>query len=133
MAADPRALYQVLLNLLTNALDALEGRPNGQIRVLARRRGGQVEIAVVDNGPGIPLSQRPELFKPFQTTKPKGTGLGLVITRKLVTLMHGTVEVQPTSLGETAFVVSLDADLDDSARSGASGTTRPPPPSWRVA
>jgi len=83
---------------------------------------------VLDNGPGIPASHLPHLFQPFQTTKPKGTGLGLVITRKLVTLMHGTVEAQSTGAGETAFVVSLDADLD----APRPVTTRPPPASWRT-
>lgn len=127
MIADARALHQVLLNLITNALDALDGRTDARIRVTARRRGAHVTLTVADNGPGIPAAQRAHVFKPFHTTKPKGTGLGLAITRKLVTLMRGTIELESSSLG-TSFTVTLDADLPEPTR--AHSTTRPPP-SWR--
>jgi PAS domain S-box-containing protein len=131
MVADARALHQVLLNLLTNAADAVAGRADGRITLSARRRGTFVDIAVADNGPGIPKSQRAHLFKPFHTTKSKGTGLGLAITRKLVTLMRGTVEVSAASGGGTLFVVSLDADASESGKGRSS--TRPPPASWSAA
>jgi PAS domain S-box-containing protein len=125
--ADARALHQVLLNLLTNALDALAGRPAPRIRLAARRRGAHVLLVVADNGPGIAPERRTHVFKPFHTTKLKGTGLGLAITRKLVTLMHGTIELDASGSGETVFTVTLDAaEVPESAR--PPGTLRPPPP-----
>lgn len=125
--ADPRALHQVLLNLLTNALDALVDRQDARIRLSAKRRGAHVHITVADNGPGIPRQLRSHLFKPFHTTKAKGTGLGLVISRKLVTLMRGTIELEPPSGGETMFTVSLDADPPENTLTRSGITTRPPP------
>ncbi len=125
--ADPRALHQVLLNLLTNALDALVDRHEARIRLSAKRRGAHVHITVADNGPGIPRQLRSHLFKPFHTTKAKGTGLGLVISRKLVTLMRGTIELESQIGGETAFTLSLDADPPDTPLTRSGITTRPPP------
>jgi PAS domain S-box-containing protein len=124
--ADARALHQVLLNLLTNALDALAGCAAPRIRIAARRRGSHVLLVVADSGPGIAPERRAHIFNPFHTTKDKGTGLGLAITRKLVTLMRGTVELDPAGGGETVFTVTLDAaDGVDSSR--VPSTTRPPP------
>ncbi|APR78307.1 Phosphate regulon sensor protein PhoR (SphS) [Minicystis rosea] len=127
MIADARALHQVLLNLVTNALDALTGRPAPRLRISARRRGTHVFLTIADNGPGIPPDRRVHIFKPFHTTKTKGTGLGLAITRKLVTMMRGTIELDPTSASETAFVVSLDAEIADGSMQRAPVTVRPPP------
>lgn len=122
--ADARALHQVLLNLLSNALDALEGQGAPAIRIAARRRGAHLLLIVADNGPGIAPARRGHIFKPFHTSKAKGTGLGLAITRKLVTLMHGTIELDPPGGGETVFTVTLDpADAPDSV--GRSGKVRP--------
>jgi signal transduction histidine kinase len=91
--ADPRALQQVLVNLVANALDALEGRPTPRIEITAREGGPYVQIEVQDNGSGIPLGARQAVFQPFYTTKPGGTGLGLCIVKKLLASMNGTVEI----------------------------------------
>lgn len=114
--ADPRALHQVMLNLLTNAFDAVEGRPSPRIRLAARRGSSRVRIMVSDNGAGIPARVRERLFQPFQTTKPKGNGIGLAITRKLVTLMHGTITLDASTGWETTFVITLDGDIPDGER-----------------
>jgi PAS domain S-box-containing protein len=108
MLADPQALHQVLLNLVTNALDALDGKTTGVIRIAATRRADHVRIVVSDNGPGIRPERRAHVFKPFHTTKRKGTGLGLAITRKLVTLMRGTIEHEVPSTGGASFVITLE-------------------------
>lgn len=123
--ADPRALHQVMLNLVTNAIDALTGRPGGAIRISAQR-GSHVRILVTDNGPGIRPERRAQLFRPFHTTKAKGTGLGLAITRKLVTLMHGTIEHEPAPGGGAIFAVSLDPGEAVAAERRVA-TQRPPP------
>lgn len=90
---DPRALHQVLLNLTTNGADAAAGRPDARVRLTALEDGELVRIHVTDNGVGIPAEQRAHLFRPFVTTKAHGTGLGLVIVKKLVVSMLGTIEL----------------------------------------
>lgn len=92
--ADPRALQQVLLNLMTNAADALEGMPQPAIKISVRKTKGAVLIEVEDNGRGISEKEFKNLFKPFCTTKPKGTGLGLAIVKKMMVKMHGDVEIK---------------------------------------
>ena len=91
--ADPRALRHVFLNLLTNAGDALAARPNPRIRIEATREGSVVRIIVRDNGCGMAPRLLQDLFKPFHTNKPKGTGLGLVIVKKMLIGMEATIDV----------------------------------------
>ena len=91
--ADPRALQQVLLNIMTNAADALEGRAAPAIAVTTGREGGFVVLSVSDNGVGMTADQQKDLFKPFFTSKPRGTGLGLVIVKKMLTNMNGDIRI----------------------------------------
>ncbi|HSA78894.1 MAG TPA: ATP-binding protein, partial [Nitrospirota bacterium] len=84
---------QVLLNLFTNAADALTGRDDPKITVRVTRAGSMVRIQVQDNGCGIPEDRLKDLFKPFHTSKSHGNGLGLVIVKKMLTTMNGTVSV----------------------------------------
>jgi two-component system NtrC family sensor kinase len=96
---DAPMLQQVFLNLLTNALDAVEG--GGEVEVTVQRApeppgAGWVEVAVRDTGIGIPPENRVRVFDPFFTTKSvgKGTGLGLAISQSIVEQHHGTIEVE---------------------------------------
>ncbi len=91
--ADPRNLHQILLNLLVNASDALEGRGRRQITLTAFGEENSVIIRVKDNGSGMAEEQLQNLFKPFYTTKEKGTGLGLVIVKKLLAAMKGSIKI----------------------------------------
>lgn len=93
--ADTRALQQILINLITNASDALHGRkdPLIMIKVDGAEALGVVRIRVEDNGHGIPEDKLKDLFKPFHTTKEHGTGLGLVIVKKMLAKMSGTIEI----------------------------------------
>ncbi len=91
--ADARVLQQVLLNLFTNAADALKERADPRITVNVTPAGGMVRIRVHDNGQGIPEERLKDLFKPFHTSKSTGTGLGLVIVKKMITMMNGTVVI----------------------------------------
>ncbi len=110
--ADARVLQQILLNLFTNAADALQGREKPAISVTVSQADDMVRIRVHDNGGGIPEERMKELFKPFQTSKAHGTGLGLVIVKKMITLMTGTVEVKSSDGRGTTVDVLLPAGRD---------------------
>lgn len=92
--ADPRALQQVLLNIFTNAADAVNVGRRLKITMTVTRSGGAVCVRVQDNGMGIPPEKMKDIFKPFYTTKPHGTGLGLVIVKKMLARMNGTIGIE---------------------------------------
>jgi PAS domain S-box-containing protein len=79
---DPEKLKQVFLNLIKNAIEAMD--KGGRLVIRSRLSGDQVEIAVIDNGPGIQPKDRAKLFTPFFTTKQRGTGLGLSVSKKII-------------------------------------------------
>jgi PAS domain S-box-containing protein len=91
--ADPRALQQVLINIVTNAADALTGTKDPAIAIGISRNAGRVLIRVTDNGCGMTEKQLQDAFKPFYTSKSHGTGLGLVIVRKMLAKMQGEIEL----------------------------------------
>jgi signal transduction histidine kinase len=105
--ADPRALRQVLLNLLANAADALAGQPGARVTLRSTAVNGVVAVTVRDNGPGIPPAVRERLFEPFVTTKPSGTGLGLVIARKMLARMSGTITIESSGDDGTSILLTL--------------------------
>lgn len=117
---DKHQMLQVLVNLLSNAADALQER--GKIRVatgvsqldVADGGNGNRDFAVIevsDNGPGIPASVRSRLFDPFFTTKKEGTGLGLSISQKIVRDHGGAIAVSSVEGKGTTFRVSLPLNL----------------------
>jgi PAS domain S-box-containing protein len=113
--ADPRALQQVMINLLTNAADALNGRQNPKVTIGLSKLDGKIQIRMEDNGCGIPEEKLKDLFKPFYTSKVHGTGLGLVIVKKVLAKMYGTIEI--TSHKDVGTVV--DISLPDSEKGTA--------------
>ncbi len=106
-ACDPRALQQVLLNLFANAAEAVAGRDRSEVRLTASPADGVALVRVQDSGQGMTPEQRRMLFKPFHTTKEKGTGLGLVISRKMVARMSGTISVESDEGVGTTVTVAL--------------------------
>jgi two-component system, NtrC family, sensor kinase len=100
-------LTQVVLNLLLNAVDALEGK--GRIEVRATLSGDVVSLLVLDSGPGIAGEMMDKLFDPFTTTKPagKGTGLGLAVTHAIVQGLGGSISVHNREQGGACFEVLL--------------------------
>ncbi len=111
IAAEPDRIRQVLVNLLTNAHEYC---PEGaSIRVTAARAGAEVEIAVIDDGPGIPPEQMERIFDRFTrgdaglTQRVGGTGLGLAISKSLVELHGGTIAAEDTPGGGATFRVNL--------------------------
>jgi signal transduction histidine kinase len=93
--ADARALQQVMINILNNAADSFLPSPqNPTITIGLKKHGKHVELSVKDSGIGMSLHQLDNIFKPFFTSKPQGTGLGLVIVKKLMMQMKGDIEIE---------------------------------------
>ena len=124
--ADSNQLRQILLNLVRNSLEALEGQPGRITLSLQRERsallGKICDVAVLtvrDNGPGIPAGIHARLFDPFFTTKPAGTGLGLSIVARLVETQGGEIVFQSAPRVGTRFAVRLPV------QTGPTETARP--------
>src|SRR5712671_5762127 len=116
--ADRGRLRQILNNLLTNALEALEGHPDGSVVVETHRTaiGGHpvLDLVVSDNGPGFQHEIIGRVFDPYVTSKPKGTGLGLAIVKKLVEEHGGRIEADNARGGGARVRILLP--LDDAGR-----------------
>jgi signal transduction histidine kinase len=102
---DSDQMHQVLLNLLLNAVQAIEGP--GSVRVVIHGRKDKVLISVADNGRGISPEHLPFIFRPFYTTKGNGTGLGLSLVRRIVEDHRGRIEVESEVGHGTEFLVTL--------------------------
>jgi len=101
------ALEQVMLNILKNALQAMpEG---GDIRVEARQSCALAVVTIADTGPGIPPEERERIFEPFHTTRPRGTGLGLAVCRKIVEEHGGTISADSEPGHGARFTMTLPA------------------------
>ncbi len=107
--ADPVHVQQVLLNLATNAIDAMQGVPaaNRRLMLAISQRGEDVLVSVEDTGPGIPGDKLNSIFKPFVTTKSQGTGLGLSIARTIVGTYGGKIWAENRAEGGAAFHFTL--------------------------
>jgi two-component system, NtrC family, sensor kinase len=106
----PSQLNQVLMNILANALDALEDHPQPQITITTETQLDQVIIRIADNGPGIPLEIQPQILDPFFTTKPvgKGTGMGMSISYQIITEKHGGELMFTSAAGlGTEFMIAI--------------------------
>jgi nitrogen fixation/metabolism regulation signal transduction histidine kinase len=93
VVGDPGQLRQVIHNLLQNAQDALAGVPAPRIVVKSAAVGDALQVSITDNGSGFPEQMMRRAFEPYVTTKPKGTGLGLVIVKKIVEEHGGKIEI----------------------------------------
>jgi two-component system NtrC family sensor kinase len=109
--SDPSQLQQVFLNLITNAIDAHDGKPYGTIRITTRAddQKKRVRITVADTGSGIPKENLSKIFDPFFTTKPvgRGTGLGLSICYSIIQRLGGTISVKSEIGQGTEFTLEL--------------------------
>lgn len=107
---DEKLISEVFTNLLKNALQALEARPDGEqlrapdIIVILKEHADSVEISFSDNGPGIPEEVQDKVFAPNFTTKSTGTGLGLAISKNIVEASGGSIRFEASDLGTTFFV-----------------------------
>ena len=109
VSGDPVQLGQVLLNLISNARDAMDGR--GRVRIRGSSSSGWIELEVADEGPGIPESIRDKVFDPMFSTKEvgKGTGLGLTICHEVARRHGGTMALECPPSGGTVMRLRLPA------------------------
>jgi signal transduction histidine kinase len=107
---DSDQIHQVILNLLLNSVQAIEGE--GIVRVLLAARKNQALISVIDSGRGISPEHLPFIFRPFYTTKGNGTGLGLSLARRIVEDHRGRIEVQSEVGRGTEFLITLPVRQD---------------------
>ena len=105
IALDEAKTVRALKNIIQNAIDAMPG--GGVLKIEATSKGDQVVISVSDTGTGITDEARRNLFKPFYTTKPKGMGLGLASTRRLVEVQGGTISFESKDGKGATFAITL--------------------------
>lgn len=108
--ADEKMLSQVLINLIKNAMQALDEQTDRRIRIRVETQEKQLYITVTDNGPGIPSNLAEDIFIPFFTTKTTGTGIGLSLSRQIIRMHGGELSVTSQPYCETSFLISLPID-----------------------
>lgn len=106
---DRNQLHQILINLLVNAFQALEGRDDPEISIFERGEQGKRTLVIADNGPGLPPEMKGKCFDPFVTTKPVGSGLGLAIARRLAAQNGTFIDLDDNPGGGTMAFLVQDA------------------------
>jgi two-component system NtrC family sensor kinase len=114
----PSHLQQVIVNLVNNALDAVEGKADGRVVIRTWHSNGKVCIEVADNGHGVSPEHLSSIFLPFFTTKPvgRGTGLGLSICHGLVQDLRGTISVNTGVGSGTSFLIELPVGPEEESK-----------------
>jgi two-component system NtrC family sensor kinase len=114
-------MQQVLLNLINNAMDAME-KVGGNVFLTTRLAGDNISLTVKDNGPGIPAANLSRIFDPFFTTKPvgKGTGLGLSICYGIIKKMGGRIDVESVVGEGTSFHILIPVKMPETESQGPS-------------
>ncbi|HEX4378331.1 MAG TPA: ATP-binding protein, partial [Steroidobacteraceae bacterium] len=117
LEADRGRVRQILANLITNGLEALQGVPNGSLEVSTREMrtdsSSSIMICVRDNGPGFRTEILGRVFDPYVTGKPKGTGLGLAIVKRIVEEHGGRIEAENGPEGGARILVFLPISAQD--------------------
>jgi C4-dicarboxylate-specific signal transduction histidine kinase len=110
--ADGVQIEQVLINLVANAIDAASERPDARGHVIIRvaANASAIKIQVEDDGRGVPPELADNIFDAYQTTKPRGMGLGLHLSRRIVQRHAGRLWWEPIRTGGARFVVELPTD-----------------------
>jgi PAS domain S-box-containing protein len=116
IVADGAMIKQVVINLVKNAVEAVERREDGEVVVATQAAGDDVKIIVSDNGPGVEEETVDELFSPFFTTKIGGIGVGLSVSQRIVRQHGGTIAVESERGVGSRFIISLTI-ADDKAES----------------
>jgi len=114
---DPMQLQQIVLNLLLNAAEAMPHGGTIELRTAYEPQQGEVQVDISDSGRGISSEHAPHIFRPFFTTKPGGTGLGLAVSKRLAEHHGGSLSFCPGPNGGTVFRLHLPADGEPARRS----------------
>lgn len=106
---DAQQIKQAVINIIKNAMEAMENGGTLSIRTYALPGSGEVAFEIGDSGPGISAKAMNSIFNPYYTTKPRGTGLGLPITNRIVKAHQGRIEIKNRSTGGALFIIKLPA------------------------
>ncbi len=106
---DPEQMKRALINILDNAVHAVNKKGEIIIKTTFRRKTQKVEIEIADSGHGVPSDDKAKLFLPHFSTKKKGTGLGLTIVNKIISDHNGSIEVEDNKPNGTKFIIQLPA------------------------
>ncbi len=106
---DPDQMKRVFINLIDNAIEAMNKKGKIKIRAWFEKKQQRVLVEVSDTGPGIPVEDKAKLFLPYFSTKKKGTGLGLVIVNQIVREHNGTIQVENNSPTGARFIIHIPA------------------------
>jgi len=104
---EPVQVQQVMINLITNASEAMQGLPAPWVSVRVQHDLNWIRIEVEDNGPGIAPEMQNRIFEPFFTTKSKGLGIGLALSRRIIETLSGTLTAEAGKQGGSLFVIRL--------------------------
>lgn len=105
---EPNLIEEVILNLINNAVDAMEDQNTAKcILVSSATSGDKIIVTVEDTGPGIPEELEMRIFEPFFTTKDYSTGIGLSLCHRIITDHHGTIKMTPADSGGSRFIIEL--------------------------
>jgi signal transduction histidine kinase len=105
ISADQKQFQQVLWNIMLNGMQAIES--SGTLSIKTRCENHHVVVRIVDTGKGIPSAQLERVFRPFYTTKHKGTGLGMTVSRRIVEQHKGTIKIESQAGKGTAVIITL--------------------------
>jgi len=105
---DPKGIFRCLLNLISNGLDAFEGKERGDIWITLTENDQQIEISIRDNGVGMDKDTQNKLFTKFFSTKgSSGSGIGLPVTKKIIDEHRGTIDIESHLNEGTTFIITL--------------------------
>jgi two-component system, NtrC family, nitrogen regulation sensor histidine kinase NtrY len=104
---DPEQIRRVIINLVDNAIEAMERRGQIVVETQLDTSNNLVRVVVADNGPGIPAAERDKLFLPYYSTKRRGSGLGLAIVRRIIAEHGGSIDVGDNTPRGTRFTIEL--------------------------
>jgi two-component system nitrogen regulation sensor histidine kinase NtrY len=107
VAVDPEQLRRVVINLVDNAIEAMDQRGRIDIETQHDPANSLVRLVIADDGPGIPPAERDKLFLPYYSTKRRGSGLGLAIVRRIVAEHGGSIDVADNTPRGTRFAIEL--------------------------
>ncbi|MBM3779845.1 MAG: GHKL domain-containing protein, partial [Acidimicrobiia bacterium] len=107
VSVDPEQIRRVVINVVDNAVEAMEQRGEIDVETQHDRTNNLVRLVIADHGPGIPPAEREKLFLPYYSTKRRGSGLGLAIVRRIIVEHGGSIEVSDNTPSGTRFAIEL--------------------------